>query len=444
MSEPLKSGETPTSVRPSRRSLLKGAAAAGVAGWTMRFPAVHGAEAGTIRIGFVGALSGPGNLFGEPCDFVKKQVEKACAGGLAIGGKNYAVEVIVRDSQSSVNVAGQIAAELMTRQKVDLIVCPESYIAITGGQMAVINKTPIISTLFPADAMVAIRGGPEAYSNKGKPWTFHFLFNTTDIGACYMGMWRPYKDKLDTVGTLYCDQPAARGFADPNFGLPSFLNKEHYRIVDAGLFKNETDDFTNQISLFKNANAEIVTGFVYSYQFASFWRESAQLGYKPEIVSTAGAFLFPGGLDALGDRGDGMATEIWWTPKLPVTSSLTGQTAQALADDWEATQNRQWTPALGYTHATWEVAIAALKASGDPKNREAVRDALSKLTLDTVAGKVDFAGSPIPGIAHMSLAGGQWRKSKGGKYKYDLVVTYNDSPAPFKVESEFKLLSQLA
>ena len=44
----------------------------------------------------------------------------------------------------------------------------------------------------------------------------------------------------------------------------------------------------------------------------------------------------------------------------------------------------------------------------------------------------------------MSLAGGQWRKSKGGKYKYDIVVTYNDSPAPFKVEDEFKLLSQLA
>jgi branched-chain amino acid transport system substrate-binding protein len=209
------------------------------------------------------------------------------------------------------------------------------------------------------------------------------------------------------------------------------------------LFKNETDDFTNQISLFKSAGAETVTGFVYSYQFASFWRESAQLGYKPEIVSTAGPFLFPGGLDALGDSGDGMMTEIWWTPKLPVTSSLTGQTAKALADEWEAAQNRQWTPALGYTHAVWEVAIAALKASGDPKNREAVRDALQKLTLDTVAGKVDFAGSPIPGIAHMSLAGGQRRKTAGGKYKYDIVVAYNDSPAPFQVEAGFKLLSQL-
>jgi hypothetical protein len=41
------------------------------------------------------------------------------------------------------------------------------------------------------------------------------------------------------------------------------------------------------------------------------------------------------------------------------------------------------------------------------------------------------------------LAGGQWRK-RGGKYKYDLVVTYNDSPVPFQIEEEFKLLSQLS
>jgi branched-chain amino acid transport system substrate-binding protein len=292
--------------------------------------------------------------------------------------------------------------------------------------------------------MVAIRGGPDAYSNKGQPWTFHFLFNTVDIGSCYVNMWRPYRNKLNgNVGTLYVDQPAAKGFADPNFGLPSFLKKEGYNIVDAGLFKNETDDFTNQISTFKNADAQIVTGFIYSYHFAPFWRTSAQMNYKPEIVSTAGAFLFPGGVDALGDRGDGMSTEIWWTPKLPVVSSLTGQTAKALADDWEATQHKQWTPVLGYTHAAWEVAIAGLKASGAPKDREAVRSALSKLTVDTVVGKVDFANSKIPGIAHTWLAGGQWRK-RNGKYKYDLVVTFNNSPAPFEVEEEYKLLSQLS
>jgi branched-chain amino acid transport system substrate-binding protein len=429
----------------SRRGVLKGAAAAGALGWSVHFPAAFGAEAATIRIGFIAAMSGPGALFGAATDFVKQQVEKAFAGGMAIGGKNYAVEIIVRDSQSSINVAGQAAAELMTRQKVDLLVCSESLGAIAGGQMAVVNQTPIVSTLFPADAMIGIRGGPDAYSNKGKPWTFHFLFNGTDIGSCYVGMWRPFREQLGAkVGTFYVDQPAAKGFADPNIGLPAFLKKENYAITDAGLFKVETDDFSNQVSTFKNAGLKILTGFMFANHFAAFWRAAAQADYKPEIVSIAAAFLFPGGVDALGDRGAGLSTEIWWTPKLPVVSSLTGQTAQALADEWEASQNQQWTPTLGYTHAVWEVAIAALKGSGDPKNREAVRSTLEKLTLDTVVGKVDFANAKVPGIALTALAGGQWRKAKGGKYKYDLVVTFNESSAPFKIEDEFKLLSQLA
>ena len=58
----------------------------------------------------------------------------------------------MRDSQSSVNVAAQVTAELMTRDKVDLIVATEALAAITGGQLAVINRTPMVSTLFPSDA----------------------------------------------------------------------------------------------------------------------------------------------------------------------------------------------------------------------------------------------------------------------------------------------------
>jgi len=431
---------------PSRRSVLKGmAVATGATAFTVRFPAVHAAEAGMLRIGWIAAISGPGALFGAATNFVKGQLEKLFSGGIEVGGKRYSVEILVRDSQSSINVAGQVAAELMTREKVDLIVASESLGAIAGGQMAVINRTPIVSTLFPSDAMIGIRGGPQAYSNNGTPWTFHFLFDAKDVGAAYVGMWKPVRSKLnDKVGTFYVDQPAARGFADPKIGIPAFLNAEGYKIVEGGMFKMETDDFSNQVSTFKNGDAQLLTGFMFANHFASFWRAAAQGGYKPEVVTIAGAFLFPGGVDALGDRGDGVSTEIWWTPKLPTASSLTGQTAKALADAWEESQGAQWTPTLGYTHAVWEVAVAGLKASGNPKDREAVRAALEKVNIETVVGKVDFTAGPVAGIAKTPLVAGQWRKAKSGKYKYDLVVTYNGSSAPFQVEDEFKLLSQLS
>ena len=37
----------------------------------------------------------------------------------------------------------------------------------------------------------------------------------------------------------------------------------------------------------------------------------------------------------VGDRGDGLTTEIWWAPTYPFKSSLTGQSAQELADAYE-------------------------------------------------------------------------------------------------------------
>jgi branched-chain amino acid transport system substrate-binding protein len=430
----------------SRRRLIKGAAlTAGASAFSFYFPAVRGAEAGTIRIGWIAAVSGPGALFGEAVPFVKAQLDKIFAGGLEIGGKRYSVEILLRDSQSSINVATQAVTELISREKVDLIVAPEGLAAVGGGQMATINRTPMVSTLFPSDAMIGMRGGPQAYSNNGTPWTFHFLFDTADIGAAYLGMWEPVRKRTNQkVGTFYVDQPAARGFADPEHGLPAALKSGGYTTVEGGMFKIETDDFSNQVSTFKNGNAQILTGFMFANHFAAFWRGAAQSGYKPEIVTIAAAFLFPGGIDALGDRGDGLSTEIWWSPQLPYVSSLTGESAKALAAAWEDKQGAQWTPVLGYTHALWEVAVHALKASGDPKDKEAVRSAFAKTRLDTVVGKVDFTTGPVPGIAKTALVAGQWRRTKSGKYKYDLRVTYKGAATGFEAQDEFKLLSELS
>ncbi len=430
----------------SRRGLLKGAAgAAGASAFSLHFPAVQAAEAGTIRIGWIAAVSGPGALFGEAVPFVKAQMEKIFAGGLEIGGKHYSVEILLRDSQSSINAATQAVTELITRQKVDLIVAPEGLAAVGGGQMATVNRTPMVSTLFPSDAMIGMRGGPQAYGNNGTPWTFHFLFDTSDITAAYLGMWEPVRKRTNQkVGTFYVDQPAARGFADPEHGLPAALKSGGYTNVEGGMFKIETDDFSNQVSTFKSADAQMLTGFMFANHFASFWRGAAQAGYKPEIVTIAAAFLFPGGIDALGDRGDGLSTEIWWSPQLPFVSSLTGQSAKMLAAAWEDKQGVQWTPVLGYTHALWEVAVHALKTSGDPKDKEAVRTAFAKTNLETVVGKVDFTSSAIPGITKTPLVAGQWRRTKTGKYKYDLRVTYKGSATGFEVQDEFKLLSELS
>ena len=126
---------------------------------------------------------------------------------------------------------------------------------------------------------------------------------------------------------------------------------------------------------------------------------------------------------------------MWWHPTLPFTSSLTGQSAQELADTYTSDTGKQWTQPLGYAHAGLEVALDALKRTTDIDDPAAVRDAVKATNLDTVAGHVSWADEqlaripgvdqPLQNVAKMKLAGGQWTATSGGDFAYDLVIVSN-------------------
>jgi branched-chain amino acid transport system substrate-binding protein len=167
------------------------------------------------------------------------------------------------------------------------------------------------------------------------------------------------------------------------------------------------------------------------------------VGFRPQVCTVAGSVLFPADVAALGD-GDGMSTEIWWTPKFPFKSSVTGESGAQLAAAYQRATGRQWVQTLGYTYALFEVALAALKRAADPTDKDAVRDAIATLSLETVIGPVNFKDSHIKNVASTLLAGGQWRKSKSGPYPYELLIVNNKLARAIPVEAELKLLSQLS
>ena len=108
--------------------------------------------------------------------------------------------------------------------------------------------------------------------------------------------------------------------------------KAGYKLHDPGRYQVMNNDFTSQISAFKAAGAEIVVGNMIPPDFATFWSQAAQQGFKPKIVTIGKALLFPSVVQSLGARGDGLTSEIWWTPTFPFKSGLTGQSAKQLTD----------------------------------------------------------------------------------------------------------------
>jgi branched-chain amino acid transport system substrate-binding protein len=414
----------------SRRALLSGAGSlAGAAALAM--PSIARAESKTLKIGFIAPLSGIRSAFGASTSFTLDEARRTFKDGIVIRGEKYAVELIVKDNQSSPTRSLQIGNELILNDKPDIILSAEAEAATAIGNLCDARGMPTLSTDGPWQGWAFQRHYNPAV---GFPFTFHFFWGADELGRIYTSMW----DSVLTnkkVGTLYADNDGGRATSDKEHGFPPAFTAAGYTIVDTGLFRSDNDDFSTQITTFKAAGVDIVSGLAFQNHMVTFWNQAAQAGFKPKICTVAAAFLFPSGVDNLGARGDGMSTEVWWSPAFPFKSSLTGQTARELADGYMAATGKQWTQPLGYDHALIEVGVAALKNAADPKSHEAVRDALKAMKMDTVVGTVDFASSPLKNVAVTHTVGGQWQKAKSGAYKFDLAVVNNSTNPAVPVAS---------
>jgi branched-chain amino acid transport system substrate-binding protein len=229
------------------------------------------------------------------------------------------------------------------------------------------------------------------------------------------------------VAALWPNDGDGNAWGDPKQGFPPALEEAGYKVVDPGRYQNQTDDFSSQISKFKSADVEIVTGVPIPPDFTTFWKQAAQQGFKPKVASVGKALLFPSSVDALGDLGEGLSTEVWWTPSHPFTSSLTQASAKQLADDYTKSTGKPWTQPIGFVHALFEVAADALKRAGGVDDKQAVADAIKATKLDTIVGPLDWSSGPVPNVAKTPLVGGQWRRGSGGDYE---LVIVNNKTAP--------------
>ncbi len=407
----------------TRRSFLggTGATVVGAAALSAGIARPAFAVPETIKIGFVTPRTGPLAAFAEADIFTIKAMSKVLKDGVSIGGRKHPVEIVTKDSQSKPNRAAEVAAQLILKDKVNLMLVsstPETTNPV--GDQCELNEVPCISTMAPWQPWFFTRGGkPET----GFEWTYHFFWGLEDIIGVFADLW----GSLETnkiVGGLYPNDGDGNAWGDPKRGFPPVLSKLGYKIIDPGRYQNLTDDFTAQITQFKKAGVEILTGVPIPPDFTTFWTQAKQQGFKPKAATIGKALLYPVAVEALGDNGHGLTSEVWWTPNHPFRSSLSGQSAAELGTGYEQATKKQWTQTIGFAHALMEVAVDTLKRTQDLGKPASVRDSLKATNMDTVVGKVKWGGKgPFKNVSKTPLVGGQWRR--GGKYKYDLVVVSN-------------------
>jgi branched-chain amino acid transport system substrate-binding protein len=373
----------------------------------------------TNKIGLVTPRTGPLAAFGEADDFTVAQMKKLFSKGLRAGGNTFPIEILQRDAQSKSDRAATVAQSLILDNNIDLMLVGDTPDIVNPvADTCEANGVPCISSLAPWQPYFFGR-----QKNPAKPvpfkWTYHFFWGLEDLIAVFLDMWSQVPtDKV--VGAIWPNDPDGNAFGDKKLGFPPPLKKAGYKVVDPGRYPDLNDDFSSQLAKFKSGKAQIVTGVPIPPDFTTFWKQALQQGFRPKVATVAKALLFPTNVEALGKDGVGMSTELWWAPGSPYRSSLTRQSAAALAASWEKTTHSQWRQPIGFMHALFEVAADVLRRTTDVDDKDAIVTAIKATNLNTVVGHISWKNGPVPNVAKTKLAGAQWVKSK--KYKYDLVV----------------------
>lgn len=401
----------------NRRAFIQSTAAAAAAVTSTTLWA-----ADTIKIGFVTPLTGPLALFGEADKWTVEQMKQAFKDGISVADKKYSVEILIKDSQSNPNRAAEVASDLILKDKITLMVVsstPETTNPVSD--VCELNETPCISSVCPWQPWFFGRKGDPA---KGFAWTHHFFWGLEDVIGNFTNGWKSVKTNKK-VGGLFPNDGDGNAWGDKAVGFPKPLADMGFTLNDPGRYQNGTQDFSAQIAAFKKDGVEIVTGVMIPPDAKTFLTQAKQQGFNPKVITLGKALLFPVGIEALGDLGLGLTTEVWWSPSHPFSSSLTKQSAKDLAATYEKSSNKQWTQPLGFAHALFEVAADALKRAKSVKSAD-LRDAIAATDLKTIVGHVKWGGpGPFKNVSKTPLVLGQW--VKGSKHKVDLVIVNNET-----------------
>lgn len=298
---------------------------------------------------------------------------------------------------------------------------------------AEINEVPCITTDAPWQPYFFGRGGNPA---EGFQSTYHFFWGLEDVIGVFLDLWNQ-SGAAKKVGGLFPNDADGNAWGDANLGLPPALSGAGFELTDPGRYQPLSDDFSNQIAAFRDAGCEIVTGVMIPPDFATFWAQAAQQGFNPKVATIGKAILFPSVVESLGTRGDGLTSEVWWSPNHPFNSSLTGDSAQALVNEYTAATGRPWTQPIGFRHALFEVVADVVKRTEDLDDQQAITASIAATKLDTIVGMVDWSSGPVKNVSKTPLVGGQWQRDGDA---LDLKVVGNKDHPSIPKTGTLKLL----
>lgn len=235
------------------------------------------AQAETIKIGINAPLTGDIPKVGEGTKFAAQMwlEDVKAAGGLVVGKKKYAVELVLEDNESKAESAVKVATKMITEDGVLVMVGPQaSKQAIPAGGIANNYKTVMVTPWST---------NPDA--TKGRPYVFR---------ACFLD---PFQGPVvaNFISTEFKFTKAAVLYdvaSDYPKGLAEFFKKAWEGLHGKGSvvayesFTTKDTDFSAQLTKIINSGAQVLFTPQYYNEVALIVQQAHQLGWKKPIVGS--------------------------------------------------------------------------------------------------------------------------------------------------------------
>ncbi len=395
-----------------------------------------------ITIGWIHPLTGSLAGFGYPDNWVAKEIMATSQfkNGIKAGGSTYTVTIKSYDTQSSVTKAGSLAKQAIQQDNVDLLFAsstPETVNAVAS--QAETLGTPLICSNIPWESWyINLGGNPQKPTLTPKHTVMYFL-GAEHLALCFVPMWNRIGQKY---GNNHKVAAAFPNDADGNAFravFPQVLKPTGYTLDLSSAYTDGLTNYTSMISQFKSHGDDFFTNVPLPPDFATMWTQALQQGFKPKLATVAKVLLFPQDAYAMGSKVYNIATDSWWVPELPWTSSLTQESCTDLANAYTGAGLGQ--PNANISNYTlFEIAYAALSAVDNPHDKAELSAALFKVKLpQAIAGPIDYTSTnaktnPAPGVAITPPVGIQWQK--GTKYPLEAKVVDNTLQPQAKITGD--------
>ena len=364
-----------------------------------------------VKIGWVTMTTGVFAGLSEPDDFLLNQAKETIGDGLVCAdGLKHPIAWIVKDSQSDTNRAAEVAGELITQDKPDIVFGGMTPVVnIPVGQQCEANGVPCVTYGCPMEPWFVGMGGNPADPTVGFNWAFNVFFSVGDLNQVYLGL----LDLLPTnkkVACMWPNDPDGEATADPELGMHLCWKGAATRSSSLACLPKvpRTTQASSTSSKPRAANA---------------WWERGRRRTSPTSGSSACSKasapsrpLSPGPSSPgptwmpWATSATASALEVWWEKTWPYhlfthRSYLPGD-SRCLGGRRDRLPTR---PALGLTGGGgFEVVIDVVKRTADHRRPGLLRRSDQGHQIsETILGPVKFDG-PLANCALSPLVGGQW------------------------------------